>query len=246
MTNRDRFLWGLLGGFAVICVKIIGPDIEVVKSLFFLSNGAEIAFYALISAITIFLGGISGLFSKETEPIRMLAFAAAFPALVSTYTAPERMPSSANPTTAPAERSAPANAASLDFGIVSVAQAQIAGGTLICDEGSFTEQFSKAARDYFSNPSQNTDYTVVVGSEQDLDRAKALADAYARKSGDREIYVGCRKPDNPYFPIFVGGSTDVGTAATIMGEIIGEGWAPSDTYLSNYAYRVPIYEAKTE
>jgi hypothetical protein len=246
MTNRDRFLWGLLGGFAVICVKIIGPDIEVVKSLFFLSNGAEIAFYGLISAITIFLGGISGLFSKETEPIRMLAFAAAFPALVSTYTAPERIPSSANPTTAPAERSAPANAASLVLGIVSAAQAQITDSDLICDEGSFTEQFSKAARDYFSSQSQDTGYSVVVGSEQDFDQAKALADAYARNSGDFEIHVGCRKPDNPYFPVIVGSTTDVETAAKIMGEIIGEGWAPSDTYLSNYAYRKPIYEAQTE
>jgi len=246
MTNRDRFLWGLLGGFAVICVKIIGPDIAVVKSLFFSSNGAEIAFYLLISAITVFLGGISGLFSKETEPLRMLAFAAAFPALVSTYTAPERIPSGANPAAAPAVGSAPVNAASLGFGIVPAAQAQTTDSQLVCDEGSFTEQFSKAARDYFSNQTQNTDYSVVVGSEQDFDSAKALADAYARNSGDLEIYVGCRKPDNPYFPVIAGPTTDVETAATIMGEIIGEGWAPPDTYLSNYAYRQPIYEAKTE
>lgn len=243
MTNRDRFLWGLLGGVAVICVKVIGPDIAVVKSLFLVRNGAEIAFYGLISAITIFLGGISGLFAKETEPLRMLAFAAAFPALISTYTAPERIPSSANPA-APTEASRPANAASLALGFVSVAHAQPANGKFTCDEGSFAEQFSRAAGAYFSNKVATGTFAVVVGSEQDFNRAKALADAYARSSGGREIYVGCRKPDNPFFPIIVGGSTDMQTASTLMGEVIGEGWAPSDTYLSNYAYRAPIYEAK--
>ena len=246
MTNRDRFLWGLLGGIAVICVKIIGPDIEVVKSLFLVSNGAEIAFYGLISAITIFLGGVSGLFSKETEPIRMLAFAAAFPALVSTYTAPERTPLSTPPTAPSAERSGPANAASLDLGFVSAAQAQVIGSELVCDEGSFTQQFSKAARDYFSNQPQDSTYAVVVGSEQDLERAKALADTYARDAGDFGIFVGCRKPGNPYFPIFLEAGTDVEKAATLMGEIIGDGWAPPDTYISSYAYRKPIYAAKPE
>lgn len=207
-----------------------------------MSNGAEIAYYVLISAITVFLDGISGLFSKETEPLRILAFAAAFPALVSTYTAPERIPSGANPATAPAVGSAPVNTASLGLGIVSAAQAQTTDSQLVCDEGSFTEQFSKAACDYFSNQTQNTDYSVVVGSEQDFDRAKALADAYARRSGDTEIYVGCRRPGNPFFPVIAGPATDAGTAATFM----GEGWAPPDTYLSNYAYRKPVYEAKTE
>ncbi|WP_340162353.1 hypothetical protein [uncultured Hoeflea sp.] len=246
MTNRDRFLWGLLGGIAVICVKMIGPDIEVVKSLFLVSNGAEIAFYGLISAITIFLGGISGLFSKETEPIRMLAFAAAFPALVSTYTAPERTPLSTAAPASPAERSAPANAASLDLGFVSAARAQVGDAELVCDEGSFTQQFTKAARDYFSNQTRETTYSVVVGSEQDFERAKAKADAYARDAPDVEIYVGCRKPGNPYFPVFIEAGADVEKAALLMGEVIGEGWAPADTYISSYAYRTPIYTAKPE
>lgn len=241
MTIFHRFLWGLLAGLAVICVKFVGPDNAVVKALVLTANQGEIVFYALVSFVTIMLGGISGVFAKEVEPGRILVFCAAFPALVSTASAPERIPAS---TAIDVRAERPATGGStLGFGIISSAYAANDPPGLICDEGSFVRQFNAAAKSYFNKPLQNPTFAVVVGSERSFDLAKLRADDFARRSTKYRITVGCRKPDVAYFPIMVGEPVDIQTAADIKGEVIGQGWAPSDTYLSNYAYRTVIYKA---
>lgn len=246
MSYFQRFMWGLLAGVAVVIVKMLGPDSIVIKEFLTSFNRGGIAFYAVISVLTVILGGISGLFAKGTEPTQILVFCAAFPALVTTASTPERVaPNSDLPNTTAQISPFDPPAVGWNLKLVSSAMAQQTqeGKNLVCDEGSFTQQFTNAAKSYFSNQLQTDNYAVVIGSVQDFDQAKVMADRYARQSGRYNVYVGCRKPGNPYFPIIVGNSGNLQTAAEIKGEIIGEGWAPEDTYFSNYAYRTLIYDA---
>ena len=244
MPVYQRFIWGLLAGIAVICVKIIGPDKIVVKEYIFLGNSGEITFYIFLSFVTIFLGGISGLFSKSTEPAQILVFCAAFPALVTTAFNPERMPQNSS-TSETAAYDIPSPTLSGIFNFVAAASAQPVAQDvqLVCDEGDFLKQFGEAAKTYFSNQSEAEIFSVVVASEKNLDQAILLADEYARKIDKFEIQVGCRRPNNPYFPVIIGGTTDLLTASEIKGEIIGAGLAPRDTFISNYSYRKPVYQA---
>ncbi|MBP1852661.1 hypothetical protein [Rhizobium halophytocola] len=236
MALYQKFLWGLLAGLALICVKIIGPDGDYVKSLIS-ANAAEWVFYSILSLITIFLGGLSGLFCKESEPARILVFCASFPALLSAATSQTRQEIPA-PSARPAEaRLAP----TLDIGLVTPAFAQNPANDGVCLEGSFVSQIGKAAQDYFSAASATKSYSVVIASSAKFEDAKSKADHFAQLAGSITVYVGCRKPGNAYYPIVAGPNTSQQEAATLMGRIIGEGWAPADSYISSYEYRTPIY-----
>ena len=243
MPLYKRFLWGLLAGIAVICVKLLGPDIEHFRSLVLTGNMGETVFYGLISAITVFLGGVSGLFSKDSDPSRILIFCASFPALVTTAFAPDRIPANINPDR-PAEQ---AEYRGPKFALpspISVARAQDLANEGFCDEGSFISQFTKAATEYFaSNRLEANSYVVIVGSTTDFSEAKSIADGFAERTDRFPVYVGCRKPGNDYFPIVIGEPSNAETAAGIKGLITGEGWAPADSYISSYQYREPIYIA---
>lgn len=239
-----RFIWGMLSGVAVVLVKAIGPDMTVIKEFFLTGNGGEFAFYIFVSGVTIMLGGLSGLFARERDPLRVLAFCAAFPALVTTYTSPPRLGPDANKHQT-IEEVTQQKAAYSSFNFITSVQAQdLSNTSLVCDEGTFSEQFAQAAKTYFKNEYPSDSFAVVVGSEKDFEVAKQKANTYTRQSKKYAINVGCRRSGNPYFPIMVGNSTDYETALVIKGEVIGEGWAPSDTYLSNYPYRKIIYESR--
>lgn len=245
MALYKKFLWGLLAGFAVICVKLVGPDSDHVRSLFIAGTSGDIAFYSLVCLVTVLLGGISGMFSKETDPTRMLVFCASFPALITTYSAPDRIPTTIN-ADRPAETAMSAPGGFAFPGLIGRAQAGetgLGGPDGVCDEGSLVGQITDAARTYFSNRLEDSSYVVIIGSYPDYEEAKAMAQAFAAKSGDLPIYVGCRRPDNPYYPVIAGDRTDAETAAGIKGLITGEEWAPMETYISSYQYRVPIYVA---
>lgn len=246
MTYFQKFMWGLLAGLAVVIVKALGPDSVVIRDFITSLKPGGIAFYAVISVLTVILGGISGLFAKGTEPTQVLVFCAAFPALVTTVSTPERIPSGGVlPNTQAQFSPVDPPAIGWNLKLVSSARAQQLqqGQKLVCDEGNFTRQFTNAAKSYFSNQLQTDNYAVIIASVQGFEQAKEMADRYARQSRKYNVYVGCRKPDNPHFPVIVGNPGNLQTAAEIKGETIGEGWAPESAYFSNYAYRTLIYDA---
>ena len=239
MPLYQKFLWGLVAGIALICVKFVGPDQDYVKALPNAGSG-EVIFYTLLSAVTIFLGGLSGLFCKDGEPARILVFCASFPALLSAYASQERIDPTLNKQ-GPVGR-ADANADPLPgFSLVTRAYAQDGGSEGVCVEGSLISQVGKAAQDYFSPDKSAQSYSVVVASSTALPAAKAKADQFASLAQGTSVYVGCRKPGNPYFPVIVGPNSNQQEAAILLGKIIGEGWAPRDSYISAYEYRKPIY-----
>lgn len=245
MTTYQRFLWGILAGIALICVKFVGPDLLYLKSLVASANTVEWIFYILLSAVTIFLGGISALFCKDTEPSRILVFCVSFPALVTAATSQTREPITADIASTRTVREAPATTM-FDLGFVTSAWAQpaVPNAAYDCQEASFIEQLGIAAKNYVAGSQQSISFSVVLASSTDLGAAKALADQYAAKAGDRKVSVGCRRPGNAYFPVVLGKPMDMAAAASLRALVIGEGWAPADTYLSNYPFLTAIYEAR--
>lgn len=246
MPMLHKFLWGLLAGLAVVCVKIIGPDVEHVQSLFIAGTIAAIAFYAFISLITIVLGGISGLFSKDNEPARLLIFCASFPALISTALAPQRVaqdvPTDLAYVSQGYEADAPSEVAT-SLRLVGAAHAQNPDDGSpeghICDEGGFGEQFLKAARDYIS-PTDAASYVVIIASTTDFDEAVAITD----RVGDEvelPVGVGCRRPGNEFYPVIVGKTGSLAEASETLGFVEAQDWVMDPPYLSNYPHRVVIY-----
>jgi len=245
MPHFSRFLWGLCAGFVVVLVKVIGVDANFIKPIVVSGNHGELSFYLLVSAGTVLLGGFSGLFSKSTEPMQILVFCASFPALVTTALSPDRSSPPTGPIN-PVEKASLYMPSVIEFDFISNAMAQTTAvnSRLVCDEGSFSKQFKSAAKTYFGMESKIKSTAVIIASEDSFERAKSIADTFAERTDNYDIYVGCRKPGNPYFPVIVGKPTDFQTAAEVKGEIVGEGWAPTDTYLSNYAYRETIYRSQ--
>lgn len=242
MTMKQRFLWGCLAGLTIVFVKIIGPDNDHVRSLFGNIYSADVSFYLFISVITVFLGAISGLFTKEQEPVKILLFCASVPALLSTFTAEQRdtipQPQS-NQDRADFISESTGNGA-LGF-IVSPAFADTEEN--VCSEGSAFSKFQTSAQNYLSGSktAQRPYYAVVAASTKSLDKAKEIAAEIKQANEDWAPYVGCKKPGNQYYPIIVGSIGDQVSAAQLKGQFDAAGVLDQESYVSYYQYRKPIY-----
>jgi len=245
MSIAQRVFWGLMAGAAIVLVKVLGPDQPYVKSLFVGGTAADMTFYAFISVLTVLLGAISGSFSKEKDRVKLMLFCASVPGLLSTATAVQRDPVAAPPPPSPsANADRPAAALPSGFFLVNAAMAQSSDDEFVCKEASFLEQFSQSAKSYLSG-AQTTDtpqYSVVVWSTQDLNEAKGVADRLSREPGDWQPAVGCRRPDNAFYPVMIGPTkmTQI-EAAQWLGRFVEAGFLSEKPYLSNYIYRTPIY-----
>ncbi len=238
MPIGRRFLWGVLAGVAIVCVKIIGPDQDHVRSLFLTGVTGAIAFYVFISCITVTLGGISGLFAEEKKPQKMLIFCASLPAIVSMALGTERE----SQTTGDADMIALYSQDTHELGgmIISGAYAEEQSDDGVCDEGTFLEQFTDAANRYLTRAQASETYRVIVASEPDFERAGTIAEALADRLSDADINlqvsVGCRRPGNIYYPVIVGEDGSQSQARQIQG-ILSNAGVSTDSYLSNYAWR---------
>ncbi len=236
MSLTERVSWGLLAGAAIVLVKIIGPDREYVHALFTPSAlSSDVAFYAFISAITVLLGTISGVFSNERDRVKLLLFCASVPALLSTATGQLR-----EPTTMPGVADSQAGASpSLSF-IITSAYAQTGDNLNVCDEGSFLQQFSQSAKSYLGG-SGSQDYAVIVSSTKNLDEAKGTTNSLAASPSHWNATVGCRRPGNDYYPVMIGNGMTQVDAARMIGKFVEANPGSEAPYLDNYPYRKVIY-----
>ncbi|MEM6846898.1 MAG: hypothetical protein AAF580_02355 [Pseudomonadota bacterium] len=239
MEYKARFLWGLLAGVAVVCVKVIGLDQTHIRSLFIAGTLGAVAFYLFQSIITIILGGISGLFSDEKTPAKLLVFCASFPALISTALAPEKSADSVS------EVDRASVTQPVFGGLVPKAPAQQVSDPTVCNEGRFFQQFSKAAREFWDRQPADESWWAVAYSIPDLEqattRAEELSEALQESGIALEVNVGCRRPGNEFYPVIVGQMSDQARAAEVAGILEGAQILPHKPYLSNYAWRTPIH-----
>ncbi|MDF2369737.1 MAG: hypothetical protein P1V21_02980 [Rhizobiaceae bacterium] len=246
MTMKQRVFWGFLAGLTIVLVKIIGPDQSYLRSLFYQISSVDLVFYIFISIVTIVLGAISGLFSKEHEPVKLLLFCASVPALLSTFTGERR---EAIPLQAPAatENRASADGINRPSMFITSAHAQTLNQTLrqkhVCNEGSFTQRFTQSAQQYLTGKSNArlADYSVVVSSTPDFDKAKRIATQIFTKDKAWAPYVGCRKPGNANYPVIIGPPTSEVEAAEWKGRFEEAQVMPGSAYLSYYEFRKPVF-----
>lgn len=258
MTMIERVLWGLLAGLAIVLVKILGPDEQFFRSLLVPQDGgasedlaAELIFYFIISVITVLLGGIAGAFAKENDKTRILLFAVSFPALLTTMTAQKRdavgnigaLAQSDLVEASPASQMANLSPMSL---IISKAYA-IDQDVTTCVEAGFGTKILQSAAKYLGGRSNASEkiYAVVIASTKDLNQAKEIANE-ALLNTDLQVYVGCKRPGNEYFPVIVGETTNQFDANELKGivteqRLLSDG---SEPYISSYAYRTSIYDAR--
>ncbi len=244
MLIAERLMWGSLAGGAIVLVKIVGPDRDYVYSLFASAATPDIAFYIFISVVTMLLGLVSGAFSNEPDRVKLLLFCASVPGLLSTATGQLREPALGLPPAASEHAEADYQGAEgervwLSSVIVSSARAQTGDESHVCSEGSFIQQFSLSAKNYFSG--ERPQYSVIVWSTRSFDEAKGLADELSEEPGDWQATVGCRRPNNDYYPVMIGtGMTQI-EAATLLGQFVEAAPRSEKPYLDNYPYRDSIY-----
>lgn len=253
MLTRERIAWGFLAGFAIVLVKILGPDEEYVKS-FLISNAnnaegiklAEILAYGFISIVTILLGGIAGAFTKENDKTRILLFAVSFPALLTTVTAQKREPIGLNiaQISEPQDYRHAENWLSQNW-IISSAHAQEILGE-VCVEESLTSKILQSTIKYISGSKSNEDtiYRLVIASKKDLAAAKEIANKISLKT-EYSVSVGCKRPESSFFPVYIGDTKDQKNILEFKGEITAQKLLapPDEPYVSAYKYSKEIYEA---
>ncbi len=241
MTVFERLLWGSMAGLAIVLVKVVGPDKEYLRSVFG-SFSADVAFYVFISAVTILLGMVSAALSNEADRVKLMIFCASVPGLLSTYTAETREPIKAQAAiSGPAE-----NVVRSGFYLpvlATPAYAQPIDEALLCKEDTFLQRFTKTGQAYLSGTKQSDleQFSVVVASVTTFEEAKRIADTLARSSDDWKAYVGCRRPDNEFFPVLIGQMMDEIGAAELKGSFEKAGALTEPPYLSRYPYWSAIY-----
>lgn len=242
MSIRSKFLWGSLAGVVIVLVKILGQDRVFVRSLFEGETLGGIGFYIFISLITIFLGAISGLFSQEKEPVKLLIFCASVPALLTTVTTEQR---------GPAINSAPpkvqADQASIDqlflLNFIAPAYAQAKNKKNVCNETGFFKNFTQTGVQYLTGTktSELPYFAVVVASTKDFEEAKSIADKIYQKDKSFAPFVGCKRPGNDYYPVIIGEIGEQVSSAQWVGRFEEANILSQTPYLSFYEHRAPVY-----
>jgi hypothetical protein len=246
MPIFHRAAWGFLAGLLIVLLKIQGPDQSYVRSLFSSYELMDAVFYVFISLVTISLGLISGLFSKEREPVKLLVFCASIPALLSTATSEQReaFPVSLTEINSASIVDQIDHLDMISFpSFISSAHAQTESSEYICVEDNFLVRFSNSAQRYVTGESYSNlpFYAVVAASTTDFELAKEISKKIFDENAAWAPFVGCRRPGNDYFPIIVG---NIGTKTEAIEQktrFEEESVLPFLPELSFYEYRTKIF-----
>ncbi len=249
MSMIKRLSLGLLAGLLIVLVKIIGPDQEYISSIIEASSSEKIFSYAFISLATVTLGAISVIFTKEKDPRKLLFFCASVPAMLSTYTGEVRDKLPIDSQGASIVNQSINRAAINDnfqpsiFSSTAFAQTAGANQDNECVEPSFFSKFSQSTQQYLTGQkyANKPYYNVIVASTKNYEEAKGIALQIFEKNKSWTPYVGCRRPDNPYYPVVIGPSNTQVEAAAWKGKFEQSKIMPETPYLSFYQYRQPIF-----
>lgn len=227
MLGIVRFFVGVAGGFAAAASKVLAIDAGQLAK--FLDHGNVAATDEL--RVTIFvatpilmvLGGLIAWATSEDNRLKLLAIGCAAPALVAPWT------------THP-----PANLVGALLSPMSVSLAYAQDTTPATDGTPTVVTGLKVLLGISAPQSQN--YWVIVGSDVDPSKATAFADAINAAKPDLQAFVGNRQPDNPNYPVIVGGPSGyrpLSDAQVLLRKATNLNIVPGDAYLSSYPNRLP-------
>jgi hypothetical protein len=166
---------------------------------------------------------------------------------LTTVTAQERAPIRKDIAQINYPQTQPTTTSRLDFSwFISSAKAQTTTAET-CVEASFTSKVFQSTFDYLagSKPDQGAIYHLVIASKKNRQAAKIFADQTASKT-EYKITIGCKRPKNPYFPIYIGESMNRTDISEFKGLITAQNLTtpPDVPYVSAYEYRTTIYTPK--
>ncbi len=227
MRELERFLLGSLGGLAAALFKVLALDTERLAVLFYSADATAVndlrVTIFIFTPILMFLGGIVGWVSGESHRMKLLAIGCSAPALLAPWT---------------------------------TGQLDSAGGRLVASIG-ITPAYAQAEK---SLPQSNNfatglsvllgltavedqRYWVIVGSEPNLDQAKAFADQINAAAPQLDAFVGSKMPGNGNYAVIVGGTNaylPFSAAEALRKQAVNLPIIRSDAYLSSYPDRQPV------
>lgn len=227
MSDIGRFIVGSLGGLAASLSKVLAVDTGQLAILFYSADATAVndlrVTIFIFTPILVLLGGIVGWVSGEEHRMKLLAIGCSAPALLAPWT---------------------------------TGQLETASGSLVASLGvtpayAQTESVSPKADDFATGLSvllgftsvEEQRYWVVVGSDPDLEGARAFAAAVNATSPELDAFVGSRMPGNENFAVIVGG-TDAylpyAAAEALRKKAIRVPIIRSDAYLSSFPDRKPV------
>ena len=234
MTGLSRIFVGLVGGFMAATSKILAVDVTRLGE--FVSSGMETQSNELIGTLYVItpalmiMGAVVAWATDESNRVKLLAIGAPAPAIVAPWTG-----GAINSQISPADILQP-TAAQGYYSVISTAHAE---GIQKSPESNFV----KGVKNLLGiSKFEEKNYWVIVGSHKDKQEATAQATLMNQSNPELQAFVGLRKPENPYYPVIVGGTEaykPLSQAKILMEQATASPVVPDNAYLSDYKDRVP-------
>jgi len=242
----QRFLWGLTGGAASIAAKIYGEGAIGIAEIVRNAEYAEMIGYCAVACALLFLGAVVGsAVRSENNPIKLIAIAAAAPALITTWSTGGSHTESSIPTLQRAPVAVVSAARVIDFLIApGFAQDPVMESTqpVLTDASDGTSEKQNISLEgirrgvglFFGKTEKK--YWVIVGSHRELSAAEAQAEEINMEDASLEAWVGVKVPPNDFYPVIVGQYSEIKTARALE-QRARRALAIDDAYLSVGARR---------
>jgi hypothetical protein len=225
LTNRERALWGIVGGVIAVGSKYLAQDHYWLRV--FLDTreydhiyGLAVS-YLVMLVILCLIGAALTIASGENKRMNLLAIAVAAPAIVTTWLGGDRADTFTSRKKI-SEWTTP----------VTVAQAADTERFNWGSSSGFWEGFKIP----FGIGKDKQRYRVIAGSYKNPVEAARKAEQITRMAPELEAFVGERQPNNEYYPVVIDGY-QLYPDASALKDRVNKLLSIDDAYLSPYPFR---------
>mgnify|MGYP001812274040 FL=1 len=226
MSNIERIIIGLLGGFSAVLVKFLGQDYTTIHSNWMNLTPEQLIFYEvgyiILTPILMFLGAvIAWAATDETKRLKLIAIAVAAPAMITTWSGGNKYNTDPGTNTSlyearpaqssSAEESAPSIGLLDITDYLQVASAHATGSAnqppsvaVNAEPPTTLQTIKRGVGVFFGYGKDPKRYWVIVGSYKDRHEALTFADKINQENPELNAWVGARIPPNEYYPVIVG------------------------------------------
>lgn len=228
MSMISRIFIGALGGLAAWLSKLLALDADALSQLvrhelWLQADEMKVSVF-IILPVLVFLGALIAGLTDENLRLKLFAIGVSAPAIIAPWTAKSVLPGFAE----------------LEALGVTAAYAQTVDQRQqqrgIVDGVKILFGFTPIPRP------EEQKYWVIASSHADLDEAFRAAAEINARDPELDAFVGNRMPDNPLYPVIVGGKDgyqSVDQAKLLQEQADKLGLTKQGSYLSSYAERFP-------
>jgi hypothetical protein len=258
MSNIERIIIGLLGGFSAVLVKFLGQDFSTIHNNWMNLPPEQLVYYEvgyiILTPILMFLGAVIAWASTdETKRLKLMAIAVAAPAIITTWSGGNKYHSdpeigSAIYNATPVE-SRTINESAPSVGLLNITEFLQATSAHAIESENRSESVAKKVEQpttletikrgvgvFFGYGRDPKRYWVIVGSYKDRNDALTFAAKINQEAPELNAWVGAKIPPNEYYPVIVGSYNFFSDADNLRQRAL-ETNTISDAYLSPGAMR---------